>query len=75
MLKILYSIILLLSLTGCYQSVNLPDIKGASVICGGLDEVLEIQSIFVGDERVTCINRSTYFINNENLKSAKEKSK
>jgi len=73
MRKILYSIILTFTLAGCYQSVNLQDIKGASVICGGLDEVLEIQSIFVGDERVTCINRSTYFINKENLKSAKDK--
>ncbi len=74
-MKFLSTIILTFMLTGCYQSVNLRDIKDASAICGGLDEVTEISSFFTGREAVTCSNRLIYWVSSESLKSVKENSK
>jgi hypothetical protein len=74
-MKILFSLLIALTLSGCYQTTNLRDIKDASAICGGLDAVVEISANWVGNETVTCSNRATYWISHESLNTIKEKTK
>jgi hypothetical protein len=74
-MRILFSLIIAFTLTGCYQTTNLRDIKDAAAICGGLDAVVEIAAHWVGSESVTCSNRATYWISHESLNTLKEKTK
>lgn len=41
-------------LSGCYQSVNQYDISRASRVCGGVENIVEIQAHAVGGEFVVC---------------------
>lgn len=53
-MKVIISCFCLL-LSGCfYQTVNSYDIELAAKQCKGLENVIEIQSIFDGAERVQC---------------------
>ncbi len=70
-MKILIGIIFAAMLSGCYQAVNLRDIQDASIICGGIDKITEIQSHFIGQEFVTCDDRQGYFIRADVLKGVK----
>lgn len=67
-MKILFAIIFAFMLSGCYQSVNLRDIKDAAIICGDIDKVTEIQAFAIGSEHVLCTNRHSYMISPERIK-------
>ena len=71
-MKIVLSLILAFALTGCYQTVNLRDIKDAAIICGDIDKISHISANILGDESVTCNDRHFYRISSERIK---EKSK
>ena len=45
---------LALLLSGCYQSVNTYDINRAVKHCGGVENIVEINLVFTGDESVLC---------------------
>jgi hypothetical protein len=48
-------LVICLNLTGCfYQTVNSWDIERASQVCGGVENVVEINAMFSGDEFVAC---------------------
>lgn len=67
-MKFLISVIFALMLSGCYQSVNIRDIQDAVIICGKLENVVEIRAHSVGHEVVECSNRISYHIDSSNLK-------
>jgi outer membrane lipoprotein SlyB len=60
MIKIIISVIIALSITGCYQSVNQNDIQRAEKACKDKGmSVVEILSDFAGMERAICSDGRT----------------
>lgn len=55
-MKYIAIVLVAFSLSGCYQSVNQWDLQDAATICGGVEKIAHINSLFSGDERVTCTN-------------------
>jgi hypothetical protein len=56
-LKLLPIVACTLLLQGCfYQTVNQWDLQRATYFCGSVEAVVEVQSTFLGDEFITCIN-------------------
>ena len=49
-----FSILICLFLTGCYQTVNQWDIERAIVMCGQLENIVDITASFEGTEKATC---------------------
>jgi len=57
---------LVLSLSGCfYQTVNLNDIQTAIKACDSLENIVEIQSEFIGAEKVRCIDRTVHWLDSD----------
>jgi hypothetical protein len=57
---------LVLSLSGCfYQTVNLNDIQTAIKACDSLENIVEIQSEFIGAEKVRCIDRTVQWLDED----------
>ena len=58
-----------LLLTGCiYQSLNHNDIESGVIICAANGaELVSIDSVFTGEEKVACSNRKIYTVNPDNL--------
>lgn len=50
-----FIVLICLVLNGCfYQTVNQWDIERAIMRCGKIENVVEIEALFEGSERVTC---------------------
>lgn len=54
-MKYLSILILAFSLQGCYQMIDQSDIHRAIKTCGTLENINEIQAIYVGTEKFSCI--------------------
>ena len=65
--KILLTLLLSLSLTGCfYQSVNSNDIETAQAVClKNQATVVEIRAHIIGSELVVCSNRKSFQLQEE----------
>ncbi len=60
MLNLISAVVLAISLTGCHQVVNSWDIERAIQTCRGLENVVEITSVFDGREFVVCKTNKQY---------------
>lgn len=49
-------LIICLTLTGCYQSLNQTDVRKAVEYCNGVENIEYIDAYFSGDEYVKCLN-------------------
>jgi hypothetical protein len=66
MKKLLSAFVLAFSLSGCvYQSVNFSDIDAAAKACGGIDQISELSSNWIGFESVICHNRNKFVLTNK----------
>lgn len=63
-MKLILIPILSMSLSGClYQTVNKNDLDTAIKACGGLENVSEVTSSWIGNETVICTNRREIYLN------------
>lgn len=55
-MKLITMLLFILTLSGCYQTINQFDIRRAAQLCNGVDNVVEISAYMLSMEEAVCFN-------------------